>query len=107
MNSDKGKKSADLNRVREVLRLDKNNGHLYWIERTANRINVGDRAGSFKKEGYRQIRLDKEVYYEHYIVWLMTYGVWPENDIKHIDGDRANNTPTNLMEEDYGQSNNI
>ena len=107
MNSKSGKKSADLNRVREVFRLEKSNGFLYWTERTANRVNVGDRAGSLKAEGYRQIRLDKQVYYEHYIVWLLTHGVWPENDIKHIDGNRANNSPSNLMEEDYGKNNSI
>jgi hypothetical protein len=29
-------------------------------------------------------------------VWFLLHGQWPEHDIDHIDGNRANNRPGNL-----------
>ena len=64
--------------------------HAAWNSRWA-----GKPAGSC--DGKRvQIKLDGRLYKAHRIVWLLSYGVWPKQDIDHADGDPANNKVSNL-----------
>ena len=53
------------------------------------------RAGFVDVHGYHRITIDGVKYYEHHLVWLWVHGEWP-NEIDHINGDRSNNSPSNL-----------
>lgn len=55
---------------------------------------VGVEAGT-QKNGYRWVKIDKQRYAVHRIIFFMTHGFCPEL-IDHIDGNGLNNKPSNL-----------
>jgi hypothetical protein len=59
--------------------------------RRGARALVGSRAGTPSFDGYRQIIVCGTVYFEHRLAWLYMTGLWPAEEIDHIDGDRTNN----------------
>jgi hypothetical protein len=111
----------DINYLNELLRVDKQTGVLYWKERkvkhfsdgetwsaeaSCNRWNTryaGKVAGSKcrgSRKGcseYLQIRIRKQRYPAHRIVYAMTVGPISNGPlIDHIDGNTLNNVPSNL-----------
>ncbi|MFA6198823.1 MAG: HNH endonuclease [Bacteroidales bacterium] len=48
------------------------------------------------KREYRKINIDGKFYKAHRLIWLYTYGTWPDDFIDHIDGDKHNNRIDNL-----------
>jgi len=56
----------------------------------------GQQAGSFHRLGYRVIGMKQSIFYAHRIAWLYMYGEWPQGELDHISGDRADNRISNL-----------
>jgi hypothetical protein len=46
--------------------------------------------------GYRMMSLDGKTYRAHRLAWLYMTGEWPDEDIDHINGERADNRWSNL-----------
>ena len=59
---------------------------------------TGDVVKGVMKKGYRRLRIQKEEYRYHRLVWLWVKGVWPTKIIDHKNGDRANCKWNNLRE---------
>lgn len=55
-------------------------------------------AGSLHLNGYRIIGIYGKKHRAHRLAWLLSTGVWPINDIDHIDGDPSNNRIRNLRQ---------
>lgn len=54
-------------------------------------------AGGVRRDtGYITISVGGKSYAAHRLAWLYMYGVMPEQEIDHIDGDRSNNAIKNL-----------
>lgn len=76
-------------------------GAIYWKIRPANRMRVGDFAGT-KNKGYIQVNCkartgDNKIYPAHRIIWEMHNGpIPPGMDIDHINGVRDDNRIENL-----------
>ena len=99
-----------LETMRIFLRYDPATGGLYWKPRKDlwfrstrsykiwNTKYAGKQAGSIGTLGYRQLSILNFRFYEHRIVYLFETGLWPENEIDHRDGNRANNLWENLHE---------
>ena len=73
-------------------------GHLWWIKPRARAVKVGQQFGTFNHDGYRQGVIYGKHYLEHRLVWLLHYGLWPKNQLDHINGIKHNNRIENLRE---------
>lgn len=80
------------------LKYEPESGDLFWKQTDSNRIRVGDKAGYVGKDGRISIRFKGKLYKAHRIIWLLTYGKWPDNVIDHIDGNSSNNRLSNLRD---------
>ena len=65
---------------------------------TANRVKVGEIAGTINGSGYLQTSVQSKTYFNHRLIWLWHYGYLPEHQIDHIDRVRSNNKLNNLRE---------
>lgn len=85
-------------RLREVLDYDQETGILTWKIQSSNRIKVGSQAGAMLKTGYLSISIDGKLHRAHRLVWLWVHGVWPDDDLDHINGIRTDNRIANLRD---------
>ena len=74
------------------------NGSLWWIKSTSRRVKVGDRFGTPQANGYRKGYLKGKRYLEHRLIWFYHYGVWPKDQIHHINGVKDDNRIENLQD---------
>ena len=78
-------------RLLELLHYNPDTGVFTW--RCGNR--AGKRAGS-NSEGYRLIRADGRLYRASRLAWLYVHGRWPDEQMDHINGNRADDRMSNL-----------
>jgi len=71
---------------------------LLWMAPTARRNKRGQLAGTVRPDGYMQVCVDGKLYLAHRVLWLMRTGAWPVGEIDHINGDKTDNSPSNLRE---------
>lgn len=84
-------------RLRELLHYDWTTGAFIWRIRRGPNL-PGAPAGAWQRIGYLVIRLDGALYYGHRLAFLYVTGVWPQNTVDHIDGDKGNNRWSNLRD---------
>lgn len=83
--------------VRTLLNYDPETGIFSWTDKAYKNVK-GKKAGYPNANKYLKIRINYKQYSLHRIAWLIVYGVWPENQIDHIDGNRQNNKIANLRD---------
>jgi len=71
-------------------------GLLAWVKPTRKSIRPGAVAGTPTHNGYVQVGFNGSVYYAHRLAWLLTHGVWPADEVDHINGIKDDNRLTNL-----------
>jgi hypothetical protein len=81
-----------------IFRYDPVSGELRWRKRLSGRTTVGELAGRLNGYGYLRVTVDGRTYMVHRIAWLLANGSWPERQIDHINGSRADNRICNLRE---------
>lgn len=82
-------------RLKEVLLYNPDTGFFTWIKRTGNRA-AGSLAGTPRANEYIQIRVDKKIYLAHRLAWLYVHGVFPPDQLDHINRIRTDNRISNL-----------
>lgn len=107
----------------KLIDIDPETGEMTWAERPvswfspAGRVSAQGRANMWNghnagKPCFNTLRADgylrgsfrgKEIL-THRLIWAMHYGAWPEMDIDHINGDRADNRLQNLRLASRGQN---
>ena len=90
--------ALDLGRLREILKYDSEDGVFTWNVTLSRRACAGNEAGSISKNGYRYIAIDGHKHLAHRLAWFYVHGVWPADQIDHIDCVRSNNALANLRE---------
>ena len=91
--SNKPKKLPDINYLRQHFRYNPLTGELFDINAAIDAKPKGYK----DKKGYWHIRINKQTYKLHRIVFYMFHGRDPgKKFIDHIDGDKSNNRILNL-----------
>jgi hypothetical protein len=114
---------------RQLLRYEPETGKLFWRERgsewfseSKNRWggvhSAASRAQTWNAryagteaftasgdDGYLRGAILGKSQLAHRIVWAVAYGVWPSNEVDHVNMDRADNRISNLREADHSENN--
>ncbi len=65
------------------------------VTRNVNAM-IGKVAGTDQPDGYQRIKIFRKCYLSHRLAWLYVHGVWPIDQIDHINGIRNDNRLGNL-----------
>lgn len=71
-------------------------GRLVNLVRRGSRAMPGMFAGSPNSDGYLRVKINNVAFRVHRVIWLITYGEWPDGQIDHINGVRDDNRIENL-----------
>jgi hypothetical protein len=70
----------------------------FFRKRASGTAHIGDVAGWSEPHGYIKLNVAGKKYYAHRCAFLFMNGAWPVGVVDHVDGNRANNTWSNLRE---------
>lgn len=76
---------------------------LYWGESVGNTrkrssVYLNKPAGTLSLRGYIQIRMGRDKFMAHRVIWAIRHGRWPKSGIDHINGNTTDNSADNLRE---------
>jgi hypothetical protein len=92
-----GPNIATVEMMQEMISYNKETGKLTWKKKPkSSKIEIGDECGRLRKDGYREICLNKQHIKSHRAAWAIHHGVLPDGEIDHKDGDKTNNSIDNL-----------
>ena len=74
----KASKRLTQKRLKELFHYNPTTGIFTWLVNKGN-ARIGYKAGTKKKDGYIQIRIDRKNFLAHRLAWLYNYGYLPEN----------------------------
>lgn len=80
----------------DLFDIDLEAGTFRWRVKTGGRVKVGEVAGNKDRGGYLNLMVRGRRYGLHRLMWLAAHGSFPEFDIDHINGDKADNRLSNL-----------
>lgn len=83
--------------LKDSLLYDPETGLFTWKITSGSAI-CGEVAGGAGVDGYIRLGIRHKRYLAHRLAWLYMYGVWPKNEIDHVNGDRSDNRICNLRE---------
>jgi len=85
-----------MNDLKQFLNYNEETGIFTWIKKTGNNSNLLKPAGWLTADGYIKISFKKKRIKAHRLAWFYVYGHFPEEQIDHKDGNKINNSLSNL-----------
>ena len=93
----KAKPLPPLELVEQLLDYDPETGVFYWKQRRGGKAKKGSLAGAVGANGYLYVRIEKRQLLAHRLAWLLLTNADPgELQIDHMNGNRLDNTSSNL-----------
>lgn len=89
--------------LKRLLNYNSETGIFTW-ELDRRRIMAGYTAGTLKNSGYIHIVVNYKPYMAHRLAWLYITGIFPINQLDHINGNRNDNRFCNLREATNNQN---
>jgi HNH endonuclease len=93
----------DIEELKRELRYDANSGVFYWISNKRG-LRAGDIAGYVRQDGYWQLCINRTRVLAHRAAWAYVNGMWPDDEIDHIDLDKTNNAIKNLRQASHQEN---
>jgi hypothetical protein len=108
--------------LKKLLEYKPESGDLFWLPRTpdmfSNKSNLAENLCkgwntkyskkpaflSIDNHGYRRGGVMGRYYLAHRVIWAMQTGSWPEHTIDHIDGNKLNNSWSNLRHATHSEN---
>lgn len=103
MSRERFKDNITPERLRDLLDYEPETGIFRWKVATG-RTRPGKIAGTQNSDGYISICIDRYPYRAHRLAWAWVTGLWPAEDIDHINGQRSDNRFANLREATHWQN---
>jgi len=107
----------DIQKIAAFIHLDKQTGDLFWIKRKASDFKCDPKSvtkvmnqwntrydgkpalsGIDKTDGYKKGSFLGKRLKAHRVVFALAHGRWPDGQVDHINGDKADNRIENLRE---------
>jgi len=89
--------------VAALLNYDPQTG-LFTHKVNSHKRKAGAATGRLDTKGYVRIRLLGYEFKAHRLAWLLTYGMWPDAEIDHINGCPSDNRILNLRDVSVAQN---
>jgi hypothetical protein len=77
---------------------DAETGVLRWKIKPCDKVCVGDVVDCPNSSGHLRVQYRGKKYLVHRLVWLISTGNWPKDQLDHLDGNPGNNRLSNLRE---------
>lgn len=90
-------------RLTQLLHYEPDTGVFLWRAKCSkySPAKIGERAESVTSQGgYLRIKLLGKEYRAHRLAWFYVFGVWPRNEIDHVNGRPSDNRIENLRDVD-------
>lgn len=84
--------------LKRILEYDERTGIFTWKKNCGARSLIGGIAGSMAGNGYIYISISRKKYLAHRLAWLYIFNSLPTGNIDHIDGNKLNNSISNLRD---------
>ena len=79
-----------------ILSYDRVSGEFRWRINASPRVLAGSVAGTVNDKGYLVIRYKGKVYKAHRLAWLIITSSLPSGEIDHVNGNKLDNSISNL-----------